>query len=122
MCSIYNVAFFYLPEINHCASNPCLHNGNCTSITETFLCQCYDGWKGQTCNSRKFKLLVIDFQDCLYINHTKNSNNFLFISGKSHCDKINPCKNSGICRDIGTTFSCQCSQGWRGKTCELRKD
>ena len=33
------------------------------------------------------------------------------------CDS-SPCKNDGICTNQGTSFSCECKCGYRGKTCE----
>ena len=34
----------------------------------------------------------------------------------------NPCKNNGVCKkQEGTTYQCECTAGYEGKNCELRK-
>lgn len=32
-----------------------------------------------------------------------------------------PCQNRGVCRDLVNDFYCDCSNGWKGKTCHSSK-
>lgn len=39
---------------------------------------------------------------------------------KNDCDP-NPCHNNGTCIDAIADYMCNCKNGWKGKTCTLRK-
>lgn len=41
-------------------------------------------------------------------------------SDKNACEP-NPCRNHGNCIDQVTGYTCQCTGGWKGKTCTLSK-
>lgn len=44
---------------------------------------------------------------------------FLYFS-PDHDDCVSkPCRNGGVCMDLVGDFSCQCTDGWKGKTCSL---
>ena len=48
-----NLVFFFFHSVNtnECASNPCV-NGNCTDGANGFMCNCEEGWSGETCNGK----------------------------------------------------------------------
>nr|XP_057908092.1 uncharacterized protein LOC131104668 [Doryrhamphus excisus] len=33
--------------------------------------------------------------------------------------KVNPCQNNGMCVHMGTTFECQCPEGYEGRFCQM---
>ena len=41
-------------------------------------------------------------------------------SGIPACESA-PCLNGGSCTDTDTGFTCTCTKGWRGNTCEESK-
>ena len=34
----------------------------------------------------------------------------------------NPCENNGTCIDLVSNYTCNCTQGYRGKNCSIGKD
>ena len=38
----------------------------------------------------------------------------------SSCDR-KPCKNKGLCRNIGDSYVCKCQGGYTGRNCEIGK-
>ena len=38
-------------NIDYCATNPCLNDGNCTSNTKTYSCICLNGFTGRNCET-----------------------------------------------------------------------
>ena len=44
-----------------CASNPCLHGGNCTDLVNNFQCSCPDGFSGPRCENRQ---MLCDTASC----------------------------------------------------------
>ena len=40
-----------LPDIDECASNPCLNSGVCIDGANQFTCDCRDGYYGRNCES-----------------------------------------------------------------------
>ncbi|KAI4877768.1 hypothetical protein NFI96_021892 [Prochilodus magdalenae] len=76
------------PDINDCASFPCLNGGTCLDGVGSFQCLCPDGWQGKLCDQ--------DVDECL----------------------SDPCLNGGHCVDLLNDFYCRCSDTWKGKTCQ----
>lgn len=37
------------PDIDECASSPCLNGGQCTDLVNAFKCDCKGGYAGDTC-------------------------------------------------------------------------
>jgi hypothetical protein len=71
-----------------CAEAPCQHDGRCIPLSDSFVCLCADGFRGDTCE--------IDFDDC----------------------DPDPCQNGGSCVDGPDSSHCDCLEGWEGATCE----
>ena len=80
-------------EIDECASNPCLHGGNCIDMVNGFRCECDGtGFSGQTCSE--------NIDECL----------------------ANPCEHGSRCNDTLGSFSCLCSgtaKGFCGQRCHV---
>ena len=47
---------FYYPylDIDDCASDPCLNDGNCEDGVAEFTCNCAPGWAGDTCQESEW--------------------------------------------------------------------
>ena len=43
-----------------------------------------------------------------------------FVTDPDNC-AVNPCKNGANCTDGVNDFTCQCVEGYEGKTCETSK-
>ena len=43
--------FFNLPDIDECATGPCLNDGTCTDEVNGFTCACVDGYEGSNCQT-----------------------------------------------------------------------
>ena len=45
----------------------------------------------------------------------------MFFLELNNCDN-SPCLNGGQCTDLGSTFTCECPDGFIGSTCAKKKD
>ncbi|XP_077990881.1 uncharacterized protein LOC144445212 [Glandiceps talaboti] len=72
--------------------NWCQNNGTCYREDDTDICDCQEGWKGETCEN--------EIDVCL---------NY-------------PCQNNGTCHSmsngVNDTYFCMCTEGYIGKNCE----
>jgi hypothetical protein len=75
-----------------CLTKPCLHDGRCIPVDDSFVCLCADGFRGDSCE--------INFDDC----------------------DPDPCQNGGTCVDGADTSFCECADGWDGATCQHSVD
>ena len=59
------------------------------------------------------------------VNSVIDSANIEDCGGASACER-KPCLNGGVCSEYGSTglgdFTCQCQEGFSGKTCEIEAD
>uniref|UniRef100_A0A8C9SXT2 Delta-like protein n=1 Tax=Scleropages formosus TaxID=113540 RepID=A0A8C9SXT2_SCLFO len=96
------------PDINDCESNPCRNGGTCIDRVSVYQCICSDGWEGVHCETSELSCAL------------KRSNVLLLpfplLSDINDCS-VNPCQNEGSCRDLVNDFYCECTNGWKGKTC-----
>lgn len=76
------------PTIDRCSSEPCLNNGNCTTVDDTFECACPAPFAGFDCS--------IDESVCA----------------------SNPCVNGDCEALSGGTFVCNCPPDFTGQFCE----
>ena len=42
---------FYVSEIDECATNPCLNNGTCVDLLNSYYCNCSAGYNGSHCET-----------------------------------------------------------------------
>ena len=42
--------FCFAADINECNSDPCMNNGMCGDLVNSFSCNCTDGYNGSMCN------------------------------------------------------------------------
>ena len=49
-----NIIIF--PDIDECASSPCLNTATCVSQLNMYTCMCPRGWQGTNCNEGEFTL------------------------------------------------------------------
>jgi len=85
---IIYLIFTFTPAIDDCDPNPCENNGTCIDGINSFICDCVDGFTGDTCE--------IDIDECLSF----------------------PCLNGGTCIDGINSFSCKCGRDFTGVKCE----
>ena len=73
-----------------CEGGPCMNNGTCVSLGNSFVCECPLSHSGPFC-----------------------------ANDVDHCSS-SPCVNGGTCieHSNGTGFSCQCIFGYGGETCD----
>ena len=74
--------------INHCTSNPCLHDGLCIPLLDAYRCVCLDDYIGFNCERTS--------DECI----------------------SNPCLNNGTCVDQIWNYTCQCPSGFTGSHCQ----
>ncbi|GFQ71749.1 protein serrate [Trichonephila clavata] len=77
---------------NPCASSPCLNQGTCSEINNTFICTCLPGWTGNRCQT--------NINEC----------------------ESDPCINGGTCLDLVNGYRCLCDPGWEGNQCQFDAD
>ncbi|XP_070189507.1 uncharacterized protein [Littorina saxatilis] len=77
--------------VNECASSPCSSHGVCVDQRGDYLCQCQDGWTGDTCH---------------------------LPPGACY---LHQCQNAATCVPGDDNYTCVCVDGFSGKHCELIK-
>ncbi|VDM31816.1 unnamed protein product [Hydatigera taeniaeformis] len=91
--------------IDTCGAENCSGHGTCVfldSNESAFHCECNRGWTGVSCNLQVLTPCQIASQ-------------------KLNTDVSTVCLHGGVCVDNanGVDFSCECSQGWFGRQCEI---
>lgn len=131
---LYLIRFLLLAVINPCDSEPCLNDGSCINLGPmVFKCACARGFRGRTCESKRFPVQIK--QVSFYLFFTVNSLsttgeqgqkawqiiycviNFCIVEKK--CEP-NPCQNNGFCHESFTTgdYRCECPKPYKGTNCE----
>uniref|UniRef100_A0A3B4CG76 Delta-like protein n=1 Tax=Pygocentrus nattereri TaxID=42514 RepID=A0A3B4CG76_PYGNA len=100
-------------NINDCESNPCQNGGTCIDKVNVYQCICADGWEGARC-----EIIIMNIAVLFISTNIEMINNR---SCESQCDEAT-CNNGGTCHDEGDTFTCRCSPGWEGATCNIAKN
>ncbi|XP_030628115.1 protein eyes shut homolog [Chanos chanos] len=73
-----------------CSPSPCLNNGSCVSLGDSYSCRCPRGFSGKNCEE------VIDY--CRLLNVS--------------------CLNEGLCLNLIGGYNCLCAPGWTGEFCQ----
>jgi hypothetical protein len=76
------------PELDDCASSPCLNGGTCYDGTHAYSCACPSGFSGKNCE-------IAD-----------------------PCTPNNPCQNGGACNSSPPDYTCTCPMFYTGTNCE----
>eukprot|EP00795_Rhopilema_esculentum_P007211 gene7211-12891_t len=76
---------------NNCNTNPCANSGTCIVVSQSYKCQCTNGYTGKHCET--------DINECYSL----------------------PCFHGGQCEDNVGGFSCHCLPGYTGVNCETSK-
>ncbi|XP_066252818.1 protein crumbs [Euwallacea similis] len=109
-----------------CYDNDCNNQGQCINSTETYKCDCNEGYTADDCS--------IDINECEN-NQCENGATCVDLIAKydcqcavgyegEHCQididecQSNPCKHGGVCHDLVGTFKCDCPEDFVGKQCE----
>jgi len=94
------------------------------------------GWDRQKIDLNSFVNVSSSFHGCLsqfelqgeevdLVNSVVDSANIEDCGGASACER-RPCLNGGVCNEYGGSglgdFTCQCEDGFSGKTCEIEAD
>uniref|UniRef100_A0A8C5H769 trypsin n=1 Tax=Gouania willdenowi TaxID=441366 RepID=A0A8C5H769_GOUWI len=111
-----------------CHPNPCHNGGECREKGKRkFKCDCPDPFKGKRCEKgpKICKRGKCGRGECVLTSappfyECKCKLPFLPPDCKHYslCNP-NPCKNGGQCIQDGNDFDCQCSQGYRGRFCNV---
>ncbi|XP_050294344.1 protein crumbs isoform X2 [Anthonomus grandis grandis] len=109
-----------------CYDLDCNGQGICINSTETYKCDCNEGFTADDCS--------IDINECEY-NQCQNGATCIDLIAKyqcscalgyegDHCEididecQSNPCKHGGICKDLIGKFQCDCPDDFVGRQCE----
>ncbi|KAF5279548.1 hypothetical protein FQR65_LT03370 [Abscondita terminalis] len=109
-----------------CYNTDCLNGGRCNDPTNTYKCQCPDGFAADDCS--------IDINECENNNCQNNAtcidkiaayecrcvDGFDGIFCEHEIDECesNPCRHNGTCIDLLGAFKCDCPEDYVGKQCE----
>jgi len=110
-------------EVDDCENNPCGPGGTCTDLLNAYSCQCDTGYSGGGVN------IGCALEACPL--HASNAPNCVCNLGydgtpvwngeswegtcvnQNDC-AVNPCSDGGICTDLVSGFSCECTTGYSG--------
>ncbi|CAG9772773.1 unnamed protein product [Ceutorhynchus assimilis] len=109
-----------------CYDTDCNNQGQCINTTETYKCDCNEGYAADDCS--------IDINECEN-NPCENGATCIDLVGRYECQCAvgyegdhcqididecvsNPCKHGGTCNDLIGTFKCECPEDFVGKQCE----
>ncbi|XP_063971397.1 fibrillin-2-like isoform X3 [Lytechinus pictus] len=107
-------------DIDDCSTTPCANGGTCTDGLNSFTCSCASGFSGDNCTDVTCGTISCqnggtcttpEQCDCVAgFNGTMCENNI------DDCSP-DPCLN-GVCVDGVNSFSCNCTTGFTGDTCQ----
>nr|XP_039253790.1 uncharacterized protein LOC120330882 isoform X1 [Styela clava] len=114
-------------ETNACLSNPCVNNGACEEVDDSYICRCRRGFRGKHCEFTDQCALGIceNGADCELLEtgryRCQCKNGFSGINceqpAKNHCQSY-PCRNNGSCINTSVGYICNCLGGFKGRQCE----
>uniref|UniRef100_A0A8B9HXL3 Sushi, von Willebrand factor type A, EGF and pentraxin domain-containing protein 1 n=1 Tax=Astyanax mexicanus TaxID=7994 RepID=A0A8B9HXL3_ASTMX len=95
---------------HECFLNPCQNQGTCEEVGVGYVCTCLPGFTGKITQESLYLFI------CVSLSHLLGAK----------CEKVNecsssPCLNDGVCVDEAG-YSCSCSQGFTGDSCEINID
>ena len=70
--------------------------------------------------SCKFLMVLDAAQNSWLICEISINNDSLIFADATRCNP-DPCANGGTCVAADFDFNCQCTSGWGGKVCNIRK-
>nr|XP_022286589.1 sushi, nidogen and EGF-like domain-containing protein 1 isoform X1 [Crassostrea virginica] len=134
--------------VSFCESSLCMNNGRCVDRIGYYNCICTEGFSGSNCekeincgnpgflrhgsiqgNSYTYNSEIVHYCDQFYNLTGGNKiricrSNEKWSGVKPRCAFVdscqsNPCLNQGVCINILDDYSCLCTEGFNGSTCEI---
>lgn len=62
--------FLFLPGLNHCSSDPCLHGGECTTEYGGYSCDCPEPWYGDICENKEINRTGVRIQQIIFLTES----------------------------------------------------
>lgn len=111
-----------------CEPNPCRNEGRCVEESDSYTCECLEGFSGSDCEITN---VPSEPNPCLNGGVNTGEGDTVMCdcpegySGEN-CEIVlpcepNPCRNGGECKSVGDAneqqFECDCANGFSGPTC-----
>ncbi|XP_072172525.1 uncharacterized protein [Diadema setosum] len=126
-------------DIDECGENPsiCDTNANCTNTQGSYVCECREGYGGDGFNCADIDECSPDRNPCDETHGRCNNNpgsyecacdaGYQISADGLTCEEIdecsgNPCSNGGTCHDELGGFRCDCTDQFKGSTCQQGKE
>ncbi|XP_069465563.1 protein crumbs homolog 1-like isoform X2 [Ambystoma mexicanum] len=111
--------------VDVCLVNPCLHNGECQDLFNSFSCACPPAWEGPKCESNvdDCKSRPCVHGQCIDLEADYQCTCSPGYTGKNCGANIDDCHNhqclnGGTCVDGVNTYSCKCTSSYAGTHCQ----
>ena len=72
----FNLTFFlYFPDVDECASSPCLNGGTCLDQQNHYICNCINGYSGTNCETSKTIVHMAEAPNFIKKHFSQNKKN-----------------------------------------------
>ncbi|KAM4695997.1 protein crumbs homolog 2 [Rhinophrynus dorsalis] len=108
-----------------CSEKPCLHDGKCQDLFNTFSCACKTGWEGHLCelNIDDCKSNPCIHGSCADLEADYQCSCVAGYTGRNCESNVDDCQhhlclNGGSCVDGIDSYSCKCPSSYAGPHCQ----